>query len=472
MRPSTNEAARALASLIAAAFPSAAATTPPNLTSDHCSPASTSGASRSGTASASSTDGLRPNIGASDVMLTQPTTSCLLPPSPSRASTSTYVPLPTRSGRVPRLPNPDPEDADHSTVLFNEYLNYEWPSDDEEDDPDFQPGSEAFGGTDLWVGHATSDGMEMMGDFSNDDEEGETDASVTEDAWMREDTASATYNGDAAMMDPSDYMSDIDVQPFASTSTLPIFPMPPPPTRESPPKGRANTTPPTKSTKSSRSNPFPTTSPVSPRKRLRVGPSLSPPVPSPPPTHSSSTTTNATAEQPSDLAVDVAESKKRGRPRKHYDEDPIEARKQRKRDAALNSRETAKAKAKEEKERLAYLEVENEKLRTRVMELEQEVEAKRREGGRATSSRETDSVLTSSGDESVRPCRPPERRREGSASTDTGESSDGTVTRERKLVLPPGGPPGGLSVEAMAELGRLLAWASGKAAAEAGTRSG
>lgn len=68
----------------------------------------------------------------------------------------TYVPQPTRSGRVPQIPDPMAPDADRDTLLFNDY--FDWPSSDDEDDPDFRP--------DLMNGAAqesSRDGVEKRG---------------------------------------------------------------------------------------------------------------------------------------------------------------------------------------------------------------------------------------------------------------------------------------------------------------------
>ncbi|GAA5825329.1 hypothetical protein JCM11251_006938 [Rhodosporidiobolus azoricus] len=56
--------------------------------------------------------------------------------SSTTSSTFSYQPQPTRSGRMPVVPTADAE-LDPATVLFNDYFDF--PSSDEEDDPDFDP---------------------------------------------------------------------------------------------------------------------------------------------------------------------------------------------------------------------------------------------------------------------------------------------------------------------------------------------
>ncbi|KAI5477959.1 hypothetical protein MNV49_005751 [Pseudohyphozyma bogoriensis] len=71
-----------------------------------------------------------------------PSPSLPLTISPTALSTSTYVPVPTRSGRVPQPLHPadgtHEGEQDRPTTLFTEYLNFDWPEEDEEDDPDFR----------------------------------------------------------------------------------------------------------------------------------------------------------------------------------------------------------------------------------------------------------------------------------------------------------------------------------------------
>lgn len=462
MRPSSNEAARALASLLAAAFPDLAADGTGGRASAAASPSATPAGA----------DGMRAIVGAQSVMLTKPAKGPIPPPTPnSRASTMTYTPLPTRSGRVPQLPNPD--DVDHSTLLFNEYLNYDWPSDDdEENDPDFNPTSDAFSAGDIWVGQgAASDGMDVQeetGDLSADDDDGETDFSTMEDAWMQDDAA-PIFAGDA--LGPSGFTDDILIDPTASTSAL----LDPALATVAAKTGRATRGASAAKDKSAASSSkskgkgkeqppeIPTLLPplAVPRKRPRSAAGLAPAANDDPPVVAPTPTANA--NPPED------EPKKRGRPKMHMDADPVEARKQRKRDAAHQSREKAKAQLERDQARLAHLEVENAALKDRIADLERRVQSRKR----LRESEDDDSSVASNSHRR----RPPERRHhhhlhdgssEAGSSTieSSGDESDGTV-KSGRVVLPPGGPPGGLSVEALAELSRLLAWASAKAASGA-----
>lgn len=448
MRPSSTEAARALASLLAAAFPDR---TPDGSSASAGADGSVGGSisGREGSPSAS-LDGSGASTHASNASAHLP----LAPPTPTtRASTSTYTPLPTRSGRVPQPPRP--EDVDHSTLLFNEYLNYEWGSDDDDDDPDFAPTSEAWSAGDIFVGAEHGDGMDVTeenGDFSND--EGETDFSTMEDAWMQDDAAS-TFTGDT--LDPTDFTSDITIAPVASTSTLPPS-LPPPPlpasTDSKKPratraasaaakgKGRQVDAPPPATKKS----PTPKSASSGPRSRKRQGaPSRAP---SPVPTPDASTP----SEKP---PTDGTTRKGPGRPRKYFEQDDVAARKERNRRAAAESREKLRIKAEQDKQRLELLEVENATLRDRVLELETLVEERKRRR-----KADEDGRVDSSGDGRRRgKTRARERERDtyskSGESGSSGDESDGTVKSGRVPTALQGMNPDGL-----AELARLLSWAA------------
>ncbi|KAK4050999.1 hypothetical protein OIV83_003128 [Microbotryomycetes sp. JL201] len=83
---------------------------------------------------------------------------------------SEYRPQPTRSGRVPQKPDPKARrEADRETMLFNDY--FDWPSDDDEDeDPDFQPHAPW---SDLVVDPGT-------GNLSNEDDDEGNDSDLSD----------------------------------------------------------------------------------------------------------------------------------------------------------------------------------------------------------------------------------------------------------------------------------------------------
>ncbi|KAM0790085.1 hypothetical protein ACM66B_005413 [Microbotryomycetes sp. NB124-2] len=85
-------------------------------------------------------------------------------------SAPTYKPQPTRSGRVPQKPDPTARrEADRETMLFNDY--FDWPSDDDEDDdPDFQPHAP-------WSDLVADPGT---GNISNEDDDEGNDSDISD----------------------------------------------------------------------------------------------------------------------------------------------------------------------------------------------------------------------------------------------------------------------------------------------------
>ncbi|GAA6002458.1 uncharacterized protein JCM10292_007678 [Rhodotorula paludigena] len=73
------------------------------------------------------------------------TLAAATPSSATQPPNSVYHPQPTRSGRMPQAPTHDSA-ADPSTVLFNDFFDFP-SSDDEDDDPDFDPNAPA---ADFW----------------------------------------------------------------------------------------------------------------------------------------------------------------------------------------------------------------------------------------------------------------------------------------------------------------------------------
>ncbi|GAA5886656.1 hypothetical protein JCM6882_005846 [Rhodosporidiobolus microsporus] len=142
--------------------------------------ASTS-ASGSATMSASSSSG---GAAGGSAFLAPPsasTSSSAAAPRPSRRRTrepstaSSYQPQPTRSGRMPVAPSTNGE-LDPATLLFNDYFDF--PSSDEEDDPDFDPS--------------------ILGpEHENDDADGEGDEDGIDWGWWGVDNAPGE-DGDAA----------------------------------------------------------------------------------------------------------------------------------------------------------------------------------------------------------------------------------------------------------------------------------
>ncbi|KAM0756194.1 hypothetical protein T439DRAFT_376432 [Meredithblackwellia eburnea MCA 4105] len=504
--PSSSEAARALASLLAAAFP------------DLNNPSSSSESTNDSTVPGSSTDtsGTTSVHGEHDEILASSsstpvagmkrgratrgaTTLAPAPPTPPPATqphTWTYTPQPTRSGRVPQLPNPD--DVDHSTLLFNEYLNFDYlnyPSDDEDDDPDFQPASEAFSAGEMFTGDFL-DNPEDAGDYSVDEAESD-DLSAMEDAWGV-DESSPAFTGDA--LTPSEFTNDILVNSLPSTSHLPLpsvsslQPAPIITTSHSKPKlsrvtalkgkgkGKSKAAlPPVASISGAQGetaditvdedhptlssapalSPSLSTSPSRKRQRQRNEPVH--PVPtSPEPTPS-------LAAPPPEPLSPAQEPRGRGRPKKYRTEASLDERKHRNREAAQESRRRAKAKIEEDQERLAELEVENAALRDRVLELEHLLadhllEEKRRGRGGGNGGDESEEEE----DEEVE-SRPPRKRSKGTRGTrqnnngkEENYEGDGNTATS--------GLQGGLSGQALmaalrspeglSELSKLLTWAA------------
>ncbi|KAI5479977.1 fibronectin type iii [Pseudohyphozyma bogoriensis] len=154
------------------------------------------------------------------------------PPVPApRASTSTYTPQPTRSGRVPRRRDPQVEEKDRSMMLFNEYLNYDWPSDDdEEDDPDFVE-------NDIQVGSIEQSQDEGAGgDVS--------DYSMADGS--REKSRVASGSGTGGMYDLNEHHVSATTNATANPLDIQVHPTSPPPLlppqKPKPSKPRSTTT--------------------------------------------------------------------------------------------------------------------------------------------------------------------------------------------------------------------------------------
>lgn len=268
------------------------------------------------------------------------------------AGGESYTPLPTRSGRVPQLP--EPGEADRHMTLFNEYLNYDWPSEDEEDDPDFKLPSDNgllnFGGG----GDGGGGGMDMFSNSNNDDDAEETDLSATEDSWMKEPSTSHQSIPRYSNFLTDQRSSNFD-HPFPSTTAT-------------------STRSRTKSINNSKGKQkeIPTAQPTSTTKKRTRQPS-----PSPPPLAAEDSNSDDDLEdEEEDKNANSLEAppKKKGRKAKYTPEEVAERRRARNRKAAAQSRLVKKELMKKEAGRLEELEKENQELKEKVLKLEAELE--------------------------------------------------------------------------------------------------
>ncbi|KAK4703311.1 hypothetical protein P7C70_g2911, partial [Phenoliferia sp. Uapishka_3] len=277
---------------------------------------------------------------------------------------STYHPLPTRSGRVPS--HQETGEANRGVTLFNEYLSYDWPSDDE-DDPDFTLKSDVAPEGDAGGGREPRRYQPWE---TRVDSNGESDYSVEENA-----SHVATYgrqNGTRGTVDTSHDALVASLQahpnrptPVASTSFLP-----PQSDRKFPRKRRA----PALTSQSS-------STATSSRKRLCAIPGIA--------------SLSTSLEVPPQDAL----------PAKNIVVDPTPAvdprlakQRERNRGTAKISRERAKKKAEEERRRLEFLEKEHIQLLKRTRKLEWVVE-ELNQGGEEDESEELEETSDESSSE-------------------------------------------------------------------------
>ncbi|ORY83553.1 hypothetical protein BCR35DRAFT_352010 [Leucosporidium creatinivorum] len=333
-RPTSEEATRALQSLLAAAFPNGHAPSSDSIpypTSNHLGSTSSSGNEDSlqnsgdGTPQEELLQALSAiSNGTSDnTSLLHSHTMALLaaqpgllpgltfaPPSPgprTRAASASlsaaaqrgpsqgasyYTPLPTRSGRVPQVPDPTAAEPARETMLFNDY--FDWPSSDDEDDPDFQPQaawSDIVVGQGGGVFSADEDGDDLETDFSAVDE-----GFIPGDALLSDGLGLGHIDSDDILVGAGGAStSRVSMDAFAlpgpstrasrapasSSSPAPFAPPPPPP-----PKTKSKTTK-TKASTSTRGRKRPRTT-LSPLPEDPVDEDLFVAPPPPAPTASSS----------------------------------------------------------------------------------------------------------------------------------------------------------------------------------------
>ena len=249
-----------------------------------------------------------------------------------RRSNATYHPLPTRSGRVPAHQPTD--EADRGMTLFNEYLSYDWPSDDE-DDPDFTLTSDGVAGT--TGGFPTP--TESQGESESDEDAPDADygRARNDSGWgYRNAMVIADNVAPASNVLVTSLQSHPNLPtPVASTSSH---------TLHSPSKSSTNRK---SSSAAAKSHPAAATA-TSPKKRQRALPpspptSLPTPSPEPKPTETKS----------------LAQLR-------------LERQRERNKGTAKVSRDRAKRKLEDDRERLAFLEKEHLELLERVTELERE----------------------------------------------------------------------------------------------------
>lgn len=354
-RPSSTEAASALASLLAA-FPttlpasSTAPTLPASIPQSLLDLLSTFGPlpppdHQSHTMELLSLPSLALAPHLLPAALTHPSLNSPLA-SPTRQSTTTYNPLPTRSGRVPQA---EGREEDRGMLLFNEYLSYDWPSDDE-DDPDFKLPSEIFVGDEEQGGrgeYAWGSTPASAGDERDSDGEEEE---VEEDVDELESDSTADGNPWAQGKEKASVVpEDIIV---ASTSALPPL-TPPAPASPNPPPS-----PPT----------LPTKAPTTHKRKAAKKPT---PAPTAPPRTSKRRRANAPPSPPSSPTTAKPPKKEKLFLTK---EEKLERRKMSNREHAAASRKRALDQVETDRQRLVFLEGENVELLKRVAELERELE--------------------------------------------------------------------------------------------------
>lgn len=365
----------------------------------------------SSSAYASTSGGGPPSPGTVQRMATR------LPPS------TLYVPLPTRSGRAPVVPNPVSTDRD--TMLFNDYVWF--PSDDEED-LDFEPGERA-GRERMW-GDIVVGGVE--GTYLTSPEGGGSD----------EDSEYSAYEVDEGpfALPPS---------AFTDSATADLFVASPPP----PLVVKANA-PPVKKARKKAGDPIdPNAEP--PVKRGRGRPKKVKTSPSPPPSDvpkrgrgrpkkvvppsppAQFTPGPSDDDEGEEEEGEDAVPKKFGRSATLTVEEAKRRRRERNAIRQAEIRQMAKESTEKDKARLKELEEENEELRARVLELEEE---KREREGSSEEESETD---TDDNDEDYT-----------KGALDRYEEEGPRRRKKRKTG------PEGLSDEGRDELAKLLQWAA------------
>ncbi|BGO93326.1 hypothetical protein NBRC10512_000061 [Rhodotorula toruloides] len=308
-------------------------------------------------------------------------TSALAGPSTDPHLGMVYHPQPTRSGRVPQAPSNN-STTDPSTVLFNDFFDF--PSDDEEEDPDFDPNDPMvdFWGDLLSKERADGDVTENEGDWAGGNTQG-----ITGDEFARE-IALLTSTLD----DPLPTVDGLDVSGRGRATSSAT-----PPTLRSSPRRRATGIPVTQSAPRQTSprrrrrglSPVPedpdahaTTSgfqydpPLSLHQQLalhpllnyqqNVDPNLQLPLP---PASTASTATTSIADEPEEPAP----KKKRTRKRKYTPEEAAARRKEQEKERQAKRRKTEKQRKQEREQQFEQLEVENKELKEKCAALEERV---------------------------------------------------------------------------------------------------
>ncbi|GEM10201.1 transmembrane ATP-binding protein ABC transporter [Rhodotorula toruloides] len=314
-----------------------------------------------------------------DRSMHQASTSALAGPSSDQHG-MVYRPQPTRSGRVPQAPSKN-STADPSTVLFNDFFDF--PSDDEEEDPDFDPNDPMvdFWGDLLSKERADGDVTETEGDWAGANTQG-----ITGDEFARE-IALLTSTLD----DPLPPIDGFDVNGRGRTTSSAT-----PPTLRSSPRRRSTGIPVTQSAPQQ----------TSPRRRRRglspvpedpafhdwtPGFQFDPPAslhhhlplhslldyrqqvdPNPqlslPPPSASSTVTSSIAD---DAEEPAPTKKKRNRKRKYTPEEAAARRKEQEKERQAKRRKTEKQRKEEREKQFAHLEIENKELQVKCAALEE-----------------------------------------------------------------------------------------------------
>ncbi|BGP33779.1 hypothetical protein JCM10296v2_005583 [Rhodotorula toruloides] len=310
-------------------------------------------------------------------------TSALAGPSTDPHLGMVYHPQPTRSGRVPQAPSNN-STADPSTVLFNDFFDF--PSDDEEEDPDFDPNDPIV---DLWGDllskeRADGDVTENEGDWAGGNTQG-----ITGDEFAREIALLTSTLDDP--LPPVDGF-DASGRGRATSSATP-------PTLRSSPRRRATGIPVTHSVPQQTSprrrerglSPVPedpdthaATSrfqydpPPSLHQQLALHPLLdyrqhvnpNPQLPLPP-ASTASTATTSVADEPE--PEEPALKKKRTRKRKYTPEEAAARRKEQEKERQAKRRKTEKQRKQEREQQFEQLEVENKELKQKCAALEERV---------------------------------------------------------------------------------------------------
>lgn len=298
----------------------------------------------------------------------------------AESSSMVYHPQPTRSGRVPQAPSNN-STADPSTVLFNDFFDF--PSDDEEEDPDFDPNDPMvdFWGDLLAKERADGDVTENEGDWGGGNTQG-----ITGDEFARE-IAMLTSTLDDPLPTPDSF--DVGGRGRTTSSATP-------PTLRSSPRRRATSIPvaqnapqlpsprrrrrglspvpedpaPHASTSAFQYDPRPDLHehlPLHPLLNYQqpVDPKLQ--LPLPPPSTTSTATTSIADEAEAEVPV------KRSRKRKYTPEESAERRKEQEKARQAKRRKTEKQRKEEREKQVQQLEVENKELKEKCAALEERV---------------------------------------------------------------------------------------------------